>query len=305
MAAWVDALLPTFALIALGGFLRWRLLPDMAIWAGMEALTFWVLLPALLAAAISTIDLATLPLGGMAGAIWIAVAAATASAIGLARALRHDHAALTSVVQGGVRFNNFVAFSIVGGLYGVPGVALGGVAAGLIVPVVQVTITLVFALGGGRRFDPLRLGRQLVTNPLLIGCAVGYAFALSGGMPPGLGPLAKLLGQAAVVLGLLCVGAALSLGALREAPLTQILVGAQKLVAVPLVTLAGARLVGLDPLPTAVAVMVMATPTAPTSYVMARAMGGDARLMAAMISLQHLASVATLPLWALWLARSL
>jgi hypothetical protein len=305
MAAWIDALLPTFALIALGGFLRWRLLPDMAIWAGMEALTFWVLLPALLAAAISTIDLATLPLGGMAGAIWIAVAAATASAIGLARALGHGHAALTSVVQGGVRFNNFVAFSIVGGLYGVPGVALGGVAAGLIVPVVQVTITLVFALGGGRRFDPIRLGRQLVTNPLLIGCAVGYALALSGGMPPGLGPLAKLLGQAAVVLGLLCVGAALSLGALREAPVTQILVGAQKLVAVPLATLAGARLIGLDPLPAAVAVMVMATPTAPTSYVMARAMGGDARLMAAMISLQHLASVATLPLWALWLAKGL
>jgi malonate transporter and related proteins len=41
----------------------------------------------------------------------------------------------------------------------------------------------------------------------------------------------------------------------------------------------------------------MALPTATTSYVMARAMGGDAPLMAALTTTEHLAAVATLPLW--------
>ena len=45
----------------------------------------------------------------------------------------------------------------------------------------------------------------------------------------------------------------------------------------------------------------MALPTATTSYVMARAMGGDAPLMAALTSLEHLLSVATLPCWILLL----
>ena len=41
----------------------------------------------------------------------------------------------------------------------------------------------------------------------------------------------------------------------------------------------------------------MALPTATTSYVMARAMGGDAPLMAALTTTEHLLAVLTLPLW--------
>ena len=41
----------------------------------------------------------------------------------------------------------------------------------------------------------------------------------------------------------------------------------------------------------------MALPTAATSYVMARAMGGDAKLMAAITTTEHIASIITLPFW--------
>ena len=59
----------------------------------------------------------------------------------------------------------------------------------------------------------------------------------------------------------------------------------------------------LPPLAAAIAVLFMAQPTATTAYVQARAMGGDAPLMAAMITTQHLAAMATLPLWVLLLSR--
>ena len=295
MAAWIDAFLPTFALIGL--------LPEAAFWSGLDRLTFFCLLPALLCWSISTVSLAGLPLGSLAVTIWTTLGLATLSALALARALRHDRAAMTSIIQGGIRFNNYLAFPIAAGLYGPAGLAFSGVSAGLIVPCVQVILTLVFVLSAGGRVRPLGLARQIALNPLLLGCLAGFAFAAVGGMPSGVAPFARTLGQAALALGLLSVGAGLAPSALREAPLTQGLVAAQKLVLVPLCTLAGLRLLGVDPGPAAVAVLVMAMPTATTSYVMARAMGGDARLMAATITLQHLAAIATLPLWALALGR--
>lgn len=302
MTAWIDAFLPTFGLIALGYLLRRTLLPDPVVWSGIESLSFRILLPALLASSISTVKLADLPLGQMAGAIWITLATGTASAIGIARVFRHDRAAMTSVMQGGIRFNNYVAFPIAAGLYGPAGLALAGVSAGLIVPCVQLILTFVFVLSEGRRLSGLGLVRQVVLNPLILGCLLGFAFAGLGGMPPGIAPFARSLGQAALALGLLCVGAGLSPEALREDTATHLVVAAQKLVAVPLLTLLLAKAFGLGPVATGVAVITMAMPTATTSYVMARAMGGDARLMATSITLQHLLAIASLPLWALALA---
>ena len=303
MAPWINAFFPTFALIGLGLVLRSRLLPEPAVWAGIDRLTFFVLLPALLASSISTVRLEELPLGTMAAAIWITLALATISALVLSRLLGHTRAAMTSVVQGGIRFNNYVALAVSAGLYGTDGLAFGAVAAGLIVPCVQVILTLVFVLSDGGRLQPRKLLLQIALNPLLLGCLVGFAFAAAGGMPHGLAPFTRSLGQAALALGLLSVGGGLAIGALREAPLTQVLVAVQKLLLVPLVALGLVRAFALEPGPAMVATLTMAMPTASTAYVMARVMGGDARLMAAMITLQHLASVLTLPLWALVLAR--
>ena len=113
----------------------------------------------------------------------------------------------------------------------------------------------------------------------------------------GIGPLLRSLGGASVALGLLCVGAALSPGALRDRAGVQAATCAVKLVAVPAMTLALGLALGLDRLSAAVALVFMALPTATTSYVMARALGGDAPLMAALTTTEHVASVATLPLW--------
>jgi len=58
----------------------------------------------------------------------------------------------------------------------------------------------------------------------------------------------------------------------------------------------------VPPMATAVAVIFMALPTAATSYVMARAMGGDAPLMAAITTTEHIASIVTLPVWVMLVA---
>ncbi|WP_376099135.1 hypothetical protein ACE7GA_10440 [Roseomonas sp. CCTCC AB2023176] len=93
------------------------------------------------------------------------------------------------------------------------------------------------------------------------------------------------------------------MGALRDRIPLQAATGAWKLLAMPALTYALATLLGVEPLPAAMAALFMAQPTAATSYVQARLMSGDAPLMAAITTTQHLAAIVTLPLWVWWLAR--
>jgi predicted permease len=237
-------------------------------------------------------------------AIWLALASGTAASVALARGFGQGHASMTSVLMGGIRFNNLIGFAVSGAIFGLPGVALGAVATGLIVPFVQFVSNTAFALGRPGPFRPWLTLRQIALNPLMLACLAGFAVAWAGGLPPGVKPMAEALGRASVALGLLAVGAALSLGAMRDRLALQLATAALKLVAMPGLTLALCLALGLDPLPTAMAVLFMALPTAATSYVMARAMGGDAPLMAAITSSEHMLSVLTLPLW-LWLVARL
>ena len=208
---------------------------------------------------------------------------------------------MTSVLQGGIRFNNLMGFAIVGALFGPAGTGFGAVATGIIVPFVQVVTTLAFAFDGQRGPPrPAAVVRQLVLNPLLLAVAIGFAVAALGGLPPGLAPTVQALGRASVALGLLCVGAALSLQSFSDRVPTQAVTGLLKLVVVPAATWGLCVAFGVPPLATTVAVLFMALPTAATSYVMARAMGGDAPLMAAITTTEHIAAIVTLPLW-VWL----
>jgi len=296
---YVDAFVPAFGMLALGALLKRRLLPDDAVWAGLEKLIFWVLLPALLVAAIGSVRLGEVPVLGMMTAIWTALGIGTLASLAIARGFRQPHASMTSVLMGGIRFNNLIGFAVAGALFGLPGIALGAVATGLIVPFVQFVTNTAFAAGGGKAFRPWPVLRQIMLNPLMLACLVGFAVAGLGGLPPGLKPLTESLGRASVALGLLAVGAALSLRAMGDRVALQLATAALKLVAMPGLTLLLCLWLGLDPLPTAMAVLFMALPTAATSYVMARAMGGDAPLMAAITSSEHLLAVVSLPLWLL------
>jgi predicted permease len=295
--AYLDVFIPAFGLLALGAALRRFLLRDVAVWAGIERVVFWALTPALLLSSIASVDLAALPLGRMAVVIWLALLGGTVLSLLLARTARLDHPATTSVLQGGIRFNNLMGFALTGGLYGAPGTALGAVATGLIVPFVQFVTNAAFALGRPGPFQPWPALRQIALNPVMLACVAGFAVAWLGGLPAGIKPMAEALGRASVALGLLAVGAALSPGAMRDRVALQLATAALKLLLMPALTLALCLALGLDPLPTAMAVLFMALPTAATSYVMARAMGGDAPLMAAITSSEHALAILTLPLW--------
>ncbi len=96
----------------------------------------------------------------------------------------------------------------------------------------------------------------------------------------------KALGQASLPLGLLCVGAALDFGTARTWIRPLAVTSAVKFGLMPLATVLACLALGLRGPAAATALLFQALPTASSSYIMARQLGGDAPLMAGIIALQ-------------------
>jgi predicted permease len=96
-------------------------------------------------------------------------------------------------------------------------------------------------------------------------------------------------------MGLLAVGAGLRPRALGNALRPILWASGIKLVAMPLVTAPLCALLGVRGPALAVAVIFAALPTATSSYILARQLGGDAELMAALLTTQTVLSALTLP----------
>lgn len=217
--------------------------------------------------------------------------------VALRRAVGLDDPAFTSLFQGGVRFNNYVGVSVVAGLFGAQGIALAAVANAAIVPTVNVLCVLVFARYGSHGQLSLKaIGRQLALNPLVIACVLGISVQSAGfGIPAGIDAVLKALGQASLPLGLLCVGAALNLGDAASWIKPIGLSSIAKFLLMPLATLGFCHLFGLQGEAAIAAILFQALPTASSSYITARQLGGDAPLMAGIIAGQTLLAGIALP----------
>lgn len=294
-----DALGPLFMLILLGTVLGRLRQPTGAFWAQLEKVIYFLLFPAMLVATLATANVGEVPvlrlalalLGGMllfAGLLWSAQ-----------RRLGLEATAFTSVFQGALRFNTYVGVAGAAALHGSAGATVAAVAVALMVPVVNVLCVASFIAAG--TLGASSLGKSLAAlarNPLIIACLVGIGLNLSGiGLPGWSGAAVELLGRAALPLGLVAVGVALRPQALLRLDRGVWTANLIKLVMMPALVLGVALLLGLDAVSRDVALLFAALPTATSAYILARQLGGDAELMAALITGQTLLAMATLPMW--------
>lgn len=296
-AAMVMAVVPIALLIGLGHALKRGALLSDTFWPAAERLSYVVLLPALFVHSIATADLDGVPLARLAGAL-VASTLAVALLLVLTQRVRPlPGPAFTSVFQGGIRFNNYVGVTAASALFGPSALGLAAVANAAVVPTVNVLVVLAFARHGSAKPTPTGLLRNLAFNPLILGCAGGMALNISGlGLPPGLEGAVRALGQASMPLGLLCVGAAVDWKVVGRAPGLTLGSSAVKFALLPLATALACLAFGLDGEVAMVAILFQALPTASSAYVMARQLGGDAPLMAAIVAMQTVLALLALPL---------
>jgi len=294
VTAVLGALLPLFALIALGYVARRVGWPKPRAWRTIERLTYYVLFPALLFTSLATTSLA----GG--GAVAAALAVASVATAGLAllvsKPLALPGPTLTSVLQGAIRPNTYVGVGAALALWGSHGVALAAVGLATVIPIVNVVAVLGLLRYARSSLRRPSLIRSLATNPLILSCFAGLAANGLGWHGPAwlMGTL-KLLGQASLPLGLLAVGAALELSALRSRGSAIIAACGLKLALSPLLAAALLALFGVEGTAFAVSVMYMGVPTSASAYILAVEMGGDRDAMATIISASTVLSALTLP----------
>jgi len=289
-------LLPDFALILLGFALRRLLQLGDHFWSGVERLVYYVLFPALLFNALlrTRIDwLAAAPLlATAASALGSGMLLALAGRAFLAMTPR----TFASVFQCGFRYNSYIGLAVAGKLFGADGIAVMGILVGAMVPPANIAAVWMLA-----RHGEAGLWRELARNPLIAATLAGLLGNAAGvSLPEPLAQFLGRLGEAAIALGLLAVGAALKLHG-REA----LGVGragtawllAVKLVAMPLVAWWVAPRLGLQGLYRDAVLAFAALPTASSAYILAVRMGGDGASTAWLVSASTLAAMLTLPLW--------
>ncbi|MDG4584233.1 MAG: AEC family transporter, partial [Candidatus Competibacter sp.] len=182
--------------------------------------------------------------------------------------------------------------------------AEGGTVAALVmalmIPMINVLCVLVLSAHAGGSAGVTGMLRGLIANPLILACLGGIGLNASGiGLPWGSAAVLDILARAALPLGLLAVGAGLRLAALRQ-PGLLVTVSALKLLALPALAATLCWLVQPGRLETAVLLTFAALPGASTAYILARQLGGDAPLMAAIVTVETGLALVTLPLVLVW-----
>lgn len=290
-------LLPDFSLILLGVILmritRW----GSEFWAGLEKMVYYVLFPALLFYSTSRTPLDFSATGRLIQAALLLVLGGIAMGWLAKPLFRVGPMSFESALQTAFRFNSYMALAIAYRLGGENGTSMMALIIGFAVPLCNMAAVhaLVHKSGG--------LIKELAKNPLLLATASGVLFNLSGlPMPEVAGVLLSRMGNASIALGLILVGAGLRLSGLSEGKAMSTYFIAVKLLAMPALAMLLGRLFGLPWLQLQILVMFGALPTASSAYVLAARLGGNAPLVAFIISAGTLVSIATLPLW-LSLAR--
>jgi predicted permease len=141
-------------------------------------------------------------------------------------------------------------------------------------------------------------GLKILKNPLIIGCLAGILFAAFGiGLPTSLDRSLSLVGRTALPIALITVGAGLDFTQLRAELPAASLAALIKLILYPALIYVCLRMGGFSGLDLEVPVLVMASPTAVVSYIMAQEMDGDVRLAGGIIIATTAASLFTILGW--------
>jgi malonate transporter and related proteins len=301
MAIVIAALLPVFLLIVLGLILKRTLMRLEMQWHGLERLTYYVLLPMLLIQTLVKADFTKVPVAGVGGSLLLSALLMSLLCLAIRPLLARldvDGPAFTSIFQGATRWQTYVALAVSGNLYGDTGLALASVAMVAIIPLVNVFSVAVLAHYASPEKQSVRtIAMTVVRNPLIWACAIGLAInVVHLPLPTIWHEVADALGRSSLAIGLLVTGAGLHLeGLFRPSPGAAVGVFL-KLILMPVLAIALALWFGLTGANLVIVAACSAVPASSSGYVMARQMGGDAPLVAQIITLQTIFAAITMPI---------
>jgi malonate transporter len=294
---------PVFILIILGNILRRVGVPDVSFWDVNDKLVYWVLIPSLLFHHISQINLSSSMFYIYSVVILSGLFIITIVAILMGRLLGYSPESWSSLLQGAVRHNAFIALAIAGSLFGDEGLAIGAMFMLIYVPSINIVVISVMVSNlkqPGQAESSKGIANifiELIKNPFILSMIAGLLVSLiDSDKLIIINETSDLLGSAALPIMLLTIGAKIKVRdlALKITPI--IISNSLKLIAFPITTYFVATFMELSQLEIVVAVIFASVPTAASSHALAKQFGGDEHLMTSILTTQVALSFITIPL---------
>ncbi|HSR12588.1 MAG TPA: AEC family transporter [Thermodesulfobacteriota bacterium] len=300
----LNVVLPVFLIVGLGFFIRRIGFVDKLFLERISLLAYFVAVPALLIWKIGTASFSInfnprLILGS-----YIAVIGCGVAAYLTARIFRLPPKEVGSFTQGSFWGNmTYIGLPILLAAYGEAGLQRGGVLIGFLTPLVNAAAVLALTLPLRGVLDwksVIDLRNSLVTNPIILSCAAGLLLSrFSVPFPEFLVNFLRFLSDLALPLALIAMGGNLSFEKIRKDYRATALATAFKLFLIVVWGWFLFRQLGVTGMDFQVGIILLACPTALSSYLLSTKLGADRSLMSSDIMVSTLLSMATLSFW-LW-----
>ncbi|MDR1561770.1 MAG: AEC family transporter [Dysgonamonadaceae bacterium] len=295
----VNVVSPLFILMAAGYFARKIRFVSGEFLTQMNRFVFQFLLPVMLFQDIRTtyegdfsnLKLITFALTGIAAVILI-----TTIVVQFTVRRRGQRG---SMIQGIYRSNFLIyGFPLATAMYGDAAAKNIAMLMAIIIPIyniVAVIVLTVYSEHKGEKIIPGKLFRDIVTNPLIIGCFLGLIFGAANiNMPYIIDRPVSQIANIATPLALFVMGGEFRFSRLKNNCLKAVAATIARLVIIPAIILYICVNAGFRGAELAVMVSLFATPTAVVSYIMADNMGNDGELSAQIVVLTTVASCLTI-----------
>lgn len=284
---------PVFSMLFLGVALKRFGLIDAAFINTASTLVFRGTLPALLFLGIIKADLST----ALQPALLLYFVLATLGCFLLAwgwSILRCPEADRGIYTQGAFRGNNgIVGLALATSMYGDYGLSVGAVLGGVVILSYNVLSAIILAIYSPQaKTDVWSLSKSIASNPLIIGVLLAIPIAAWHiPLPEWLLTSGGYFAQMSLPLALICIGGTLTLDSLRQGSGMAVSSSLMKVLWLPFLATLGAVLCGFRGADLGILFLYFVSPTAAASFVMAKAVGANYQLAAAIIVITTLASV--------------
>lgn len=286
----LDTTLPVFAMVFLGIGLKRLGWIDSAFITTASALVFRATLPTLIFLSLVRADLSV----ALDVPLMLFFAAATLGQFLFSWFWAHyrvPYAERGLYVQGAFRGNcGVVGLALAAGMYGQYGLSVGGLLVGVVILMYNaLSVIALAAYQPGQSTEWRSILKHIITNPLILGVLIALPFAaFSIPLPSWLMTSGDYFASLTLPLALICIGATLSMSAMRENKEVALSASIMKMVVLPVVSTLAAWAVGFSGQALGLLFLFFASPTAAASFVMVKAIGGNTVLAANIIAMTTL-----------------
>ncbi len=306
----LNSTIPVFLVMVIGYILGKRGMLGEGFCKGSDRLVFRITLPSMMVIDMYDIDLASDFDGGYVLFCFLSTLISIIVLWLVAGIVMKNRSLTAEFVQGSYRSSAAVlgsAFLI--NIYGTTGTAAPLMILGA-VPMFNAAAVVLLTIGQEERTsDGKALAKKtftgIITNPIILGIAVGTLWNLTGlGMPVLIRKSLSTLAGLSAPLALISIGAAFEAGAALKLIKPTAVATFIKLVAMCAVFLPVAAYFGYRDQKLVALIIMLGSPATASGYVMAKAMGHRGVLAAGCIAMSTFVSAFTLTFW-LWLFRML